>query len=904
MPERVFLGWHRPFLGLLAEWLLTRREELPGMLVVVPTAQAGRLLREGLAEAAGGLLAPKVVTPGHFLRTDDAAPEAVELLAWVEVLESIRDWSPFAAAFPLPPGEGEAPGWALGLAKSLSGVRTSLQENALMIADAARWLGKTVEAERWQALAALEAKVEQQLKRWRFESRSRALARGGQSDESPRIVLAGVPDFPAAVARHLSHAVILVGAPWKEASTFDDYGRPVPEWIEPGKKPIPVWTARNIDWPETGCVTLAADPRQQATEAMQLAAAAATSSDELALGSADEATAGELVRAFGRGGWVLHDPAHPPPAPLKAWLAAWRQFVSRPDAAAAIDLLGFAETRALTGGKRAQRVIALSAARDQWLARDRDDLQRVAALNSRNPEAIQLAEETLESLQRHRAAFLREGAHAGLARLLERIDPRGDQSAAILEWLDATAAVAAEVRREPGLWIDLLCSTLPDGTVVPPDDRVLDVQGWLELFHEPGKHLIVCGMNEGLIPGRASTDAWLPEGTRRLLGLSHDAARHARDAFLLTAMIEARRDGGRVDLLLAKTSSDGDVLLPSRLLLAAAEGELPARVKQLFREIEPPDSSLAWTLDEVWKWQPPVVDKEPRVGVTAFSDYLACPFRFYLKHISGMSAPEPERVEWNQRDFGNVAHIIVERWALDEEAKDLFKADAIERWVHEELDRVIAERFGTKVPLAVRIQRESMRQRLSWFARVQAAERDNGWQIAEVETKFELEIEGVKVVGRVDRIERHEDGRRRVLDYKTGTTAGAVESSHRTNVIASTRFPAHLENVPQILCTGADGKTKRWKNLQVALYSAALGDVDEIGYFQLGATEGDVKLSLWDGFSIADRDSALACARWVVGQVKNQVFWPPAEKVDFDDYAVLALGRSLEETVAWKGGAA
>ena len=100
------------------------------MLVVVPTAQAGRLLREALAEAAGGLLAPKVVTPGHFMRTEDAAPEAIELLAWVEVLESIRDWSPYAAAFPLPPGEGEAPGWALGLAKSLTGVRTCASRQA------------------------------------------------------------------------------------------------------------------------------------------------------------------------------------------------------------------------------------------------------------------------------------------------------------------------------------------------------------------------------------------------------------------------------------------------------------------------------------------------------------------------------------------------------------------------------------------------------------------------------------------------------------------------------------------------------------------------------------------------------------------------------------------------------
>jgi len=893
MPERVFLGWHRPFLGLLTEWLLARREELPGMLVVVPTGQAGRLLREALAKAAGGLLAPKVVTPGHFMGTEDAAPEAVELMAWVEVLESIGDWSPYAAAFPLPPGEGEASGWALGLAKSLAGVRASLQENALMLIDAARRLGKTVEGERWEALAALEAKVEQQLKRWRFESRSRTLARGTEIDGASRVVLAGVPDFPAAVARHLSEAVVLIGAPESEAAMFDELGRPVPEWID-----------RKIAWPENGSVILTADPRQQASEAMQLAAAAGTSSGDLALGSADEATAGELVRAFGRGGWVLHDPAHLPPAPLKAWLAAWRQFVSRPDAATAIDLLGFTETGSLVGGKRAQRVVALSAARDQWLARDRDDLQRIAALTSRNPEAIQLAEETLESLQRHRAAFLREGMHAGLSRLLERIDPRGEQSVAILEWLDATAAVADEVRREPGIWIDLLCSTLPEGTTIPPEDRVLDVQGWLELFHEPGKHLIVCGMNEGLVPSRASTDAWLPEGTRRLLGLSHDAARHARDAYLLTAMTEVRRNGGRVDLLLAKTSSDGDVLLPSRLLLAAEEGELPARVKKLFREIEPPDSSLAWTLDEAWKWQPPAINRKPRIGVTSFADYLACPFRFYLKHIAGMSEPDPERVEWNQRDFGNVAHIIVERWALDGEAKDFSKEQSIEAWVHEELDRVIAERFGPKVPLAVRIQRESMRQRLSWFARIQAAERASGWQIAEVETKFELDIDGVKVVGRVDRIERHDDGRRRVLDYKTGTTAGAVESSHRTGVIASTRFPAHLENVPQVLCTASDGKPKRWKNLQVALYSAALGDVDELGYFQLGATEGDVKLSLWDGFSITDRDSALACARWVVGQVKNQVFWPPAEKVDFDDYGVLALGRSLDESVVWKGGAA
>ena len=38
---------------VLLDWLWERRNEMPGMLVVVPTAQSGRRLREGLAERGG-----------------------------------------------------------------------------------------------------------------------------------------------------------------------------------------------------------------------------------------------------------------------------------------------------------------------------------------------------------------------------------------------------------------------------------------------------------------------------------------------------------------------------------------------------------------------------------------------------------------------------------------------------------------------------------------------------------------------------------------------------------------------------------------------------------------------------------------------------------------------------------
>ena len=90
---------------------------------------------------------------------------------------------------------------------------------------------------------------------------------------------------------------------------------------------------------------------------------------------------------------------------------------------------------------------------------------------------------------------------------------------------------------------------------------------------------------------------------------------------------------------------------------------------------------------------------------------------------------------------------------------------------------------------------------------------------------------------------------------------------------------------------------KRWKNLQLALYAVESEEVPEPGYFGLGASEGEVRLSLWRGFGRADRDSAVACAKWVVGQIAAGVFGPPADGVANDDFAVLAAGKSLGVTM-------
>ena len=92
--------------------------------------------------------------------------------------------------------------------------------------------------------------------------------------------------------------------------------------------------------------------------------------------------------------------------------------------------------------------------------------------------------------------------------------------------------------------------------------------------------------------------------------------------------------------------------------------------------------------------------------------------------------------------------------------------------------------------------------------------------------------------------------------------------------------------------------------MQVPFYADALGQVDEVGYFALGQDRANVKITPWEDFGEEEKVSARKCAEWIVKQVQDQIFWPPAEKVTYEDFEDLTYGRDLAEAFDWKGGAA
>ena len=442
------------------------------------------------------------------------------------------------------------------------------------------------------------------------------------------------------------------------------------------------------------------------------------------------------------------------------------------------------------------------------------------------------------------------------------------------------------------------------GEVTRQSDKppgAIELQGWLELPFEDAPHVIVAGLNEGCVPESIVGDVFLPESLRARLGLKTNAARFARDAYLLHALVASRRESGRVDLLLAKVNAAGEPLRPSRLLLQCADEALPARIQFLFRPLESSATLPAW--ERPWRLRPRRAAPPANVSVTAFRAYLACPFRFYLRHVLKLGAVDSLKSELNAMDFGTLCHGPLEM-LVQPAWRDCTDEQVLASALVEEFDRAARERFGSAPAVPILAQLESGRQRLRRAAQVQVGERAAGWQVVATEQSFAVEIGGCTVRGKIDRIDRHLDtGAWRVVDYKTTDAAPSPAAAH----LGTAR-----EEMPEwALVHAADGKLRAWTDLQLPLYVHALPRLIPeatgriaCGYFNLPKAVTATQLAVWEDYTPELHASALRCAEAVIAAVRAEQFWPPSERVspDYDEFAPL-FHRSATESVEWSAAA-
>jgi len=938
-PVRHFLGWDRPLLTQVVDHLVDGWDggvlDLSDRLIVVPTRQSGRRLREALAERAAGreaaVFPPRVLTPEAFLTVlrPDGLPVATpteSLLMWAAVLGEVALDS-FPALFPqVPPRTDFA--WALRVAEAWQSVRQTLGEGGLtMGAAAARLVADGYpEAGRWSDLARLEARY---FGRLTGAGRADAQVAKSQAATHPvlppeirRIDFIAVSDpldiavqAAAGLGRRGVAVSVLVAAPADRADGFDAWGRP-----DPG-----IWNAvRDLPLPLNRC-HLVAGPEEQAGMVRALAAGHVDPAATLGLGVADPEVAAALVSATGGpsddrpdgGRLVCHRPEGRLCGEHELWhvlaglaallreesfrtLGQWLRFP--PVATLLRQRAGIAE--AVTQASLLKKWDRFAAAHlPQSLADGR-------AFGDEVINAVTAAAEALLG------GFSRQPLAAAVAEVLtalyggRKFSPATDEGSSFR----ALARELSEVMRQTGTAMAMTgvtpapaeqlgfvlnqLRTAPLESAERPEDAV-DLNGWLELAWEEAPHLILAGLNDGLVPDVIVGDPYLPESLRLRLGLHRtNEARFARDAHQLHSLLASRAAAsGRVDLVLGKFSAAGEVLRPSRLLFLCPDDALAGRAAALFGDDCLPEPAPRPVRTLAWRLRAPAPRPLESLSVTALRDYLACPFRFYLRHGLRMEEVDPEPRELDAMNFGTLCHAALKALTAEPGLRRSTDPVVLADFLRGEVRRVLRDSHGPRLTVPLRVQLASAEKRLAAFADWQAQSVRDGWQTIHTELSFAdligapWTLGGLEIRGRIDRVDvRGNDWR--IIDYKTSDAPRPVVEAHLGRKLSAARladgWPAWQ------LHANEKGQSFAWRDLQLPLYAlavrAARGTIPEAGYFHLAKAVEDSRYEPWAQLTEPLLDEAEACALGVVDAIRRQVFWPPRDVGRFDDFARLLSG--------------
>jgi ATP-dependent helicase/nuclease subunit B len=165
-----------------------------------------------------------------------------------------------------------------------------------------------------------------------------------------------------------------------------------------------------------------------------------------------------------------------------------------------------------------------------------------------------------------------------------------------------------------------------------------------------------------------------------------------------------------------------------------------------------------------------------RVSVSGYSTLVACPYRFFARHVLGLGEMDEVSEEMGKSDYGALVHRVLERFHARHPLISALAADealiALQVCVEEVFAPAVEDNF---LAIGWRLRWEKrLPAYLDWQRDVEAT----GWRWSQAETRVSRMLpldggESVELYGRIDRIDTIGQGEASVslLDYKTQTAA-------------------------------------------------------------------------------------------------------------------------------------
>jgi len=903
--QREFLGWDRPTLPLAVERILACSQDstfcdLSHLLVVFPGRESGRRFLELLTErASGALVPPRIVTPHQlpeqlYLPQRPFAPDLVQGLVWSQALQTV----PPSALFEIvrvPPATTDWQSW-LRLGQLLQRQHAELAAERLHFADiaaAGQQLDGFDETARWTAMSQVQQqywKLLDDLQMWDQQTARLVAIERHECHSKQQVITIGTVDLPRTVRAMLDQiadqVTAYIPAPVNWADRFDAYGCLISERWADVQVPLADDQLRFVE-DAAGQIDAIFDCLAELDGRYSL--------EEISIGMPDARLVPEVQRSLGSAGIPTY-------YPIDVALSSTGPYRLL---AALADVLDGREVTAFAALIRHPTLAAWLERRslpDHWLAlwdswiqehlppdvdwRPDPEHDRATGCADRIVRAIdqltgplrqgpfrlsQMAPVIMGFLQTlygereyqlHDAAQTRE--YDALSTLQQTAESFADLPASLDLELNASEALRL-----------VLSSADSD---LYRTDREADVQlvGWLDLAMDDAPVAIVTTFNEGFVPSAVNHDLFLPNRLRTHLGIEDNAQRYARDLQHLLCLLHSR---ACCRLIVARRDALNEPITPSRLLFATEAEQIPRRVLRFYDRSQKTRSRRALlqpALAAESRFSIPRPEKltqpRDRFRVTEFRDYLASPYRYYLRHILKLSTSGDQIEELDGATFGVLVHEVLKQFGNSPFRESTYGPE-IADYLSQTLDQVVHASFGAAPLATVQIQFEQARRRLLAFAGWQSQWRLQGWEIHSVECSppepvpFSLgDGRTVSLVGRIDRIDYHPREKRwALLDYKTGDAGASPEKTHRDQ--------------------------DDWIDLQLPLYRHLVRHLTDSTDLQLGylvlprqANEVDSKFAEWNADDLAEADEV---ARKIIRRVQEEDFWvelpePVTTLLEFD----------------------
>jgi RecB family exonuclease len=263
--------------------------------------------------------------------------------------------------------------------------------------------------------------------------------------------------------------------------------------------------------------------------------------------------------------------------------------------------------------------------------------------------------------------------------------------------------------------------------------------------------VFVCGLLERVFPQYHGEDALVGDAERRRLGMVTATERQDQERFLFDMAVT--RATAETVLSYSRFNEKGEGTLRSFFLgdeeAQACEGQVrPAASRVVARTALAPieDAGLLKGLAR----------KHQKLSASGIESFLQCPFQFFAGRTLRVRERPPEpRDRLDVRRQGSILHAALAEWIR----APLLGTDVFRRVFDDECDR-------KKIPLTYRREAVRLEMLRHFEGFIEDRQVQLGWR-TEAEKEFEFALSpGLKVRGRIDRLEIGPRGEALVIDYK------------------------------------------------------------------------------------------------------------------------------------------